>query len=261
MSSTAIQTPTDEINAYGDTIIYHTSDDFGDIFVSEHAPFRDLMFDSIYKQSRVNLEHPEQLAFEYTRAMISVLALTTTAQHITLLGLGGGSLLHSLYHLLPNSQYHVIEVREKVYEVARQFFNIPLAHNIQYTINDAKITLKQMASASSELIFSDLYHANGISPFQKQKRFIKQCHRVLSDEGWLVINYHDLPASNTSFFNYLKGFFVSIFACVTFTDNTILLASKRPVEAFMSHDLQAEALEKALGVKIMPIFKRFKQLA
>lgn len=257
--STLLQIPTDELNAYGERIIYHVKDDFGDIFVSDKPPYRNLMFDNIYKQSSLNLEYPERLVFEYTRAMMTVLAFTKPT-HITLLGLGGASLLHSLYHLMPQSQYHVIEIREQVYEVAKQFFALPKAHNIKYTINDAKDELKKMPDQSTDMIFSDLYHANGISPFQKQKRFIKQCHRVLNHDAWLVINYHDLPANNSSFFNYLKSYFVSIFACVTFTDNTILLASKKPLEAFMTYNTQIEALEQKLDIKLMPIFKRFKQL-
>src|SRR5690554_5818012 len=106
------------------TIVHSTSDSIGNILVVDYPTYRVLSFDSIYEQSGFYLEKPYALVHEYTRIMMLVLGFCEP-RHITLLGLGGGSLLRSLHHYLSHCNFTVIELRKKVYEIAKEYFDIP----------------------------------------------------------------------------------------------------------------------------------------
>ena len=75
--------------------IFRTEDDIGVIVVFQRANKRILSFDYSLEQSCVYMEKPYYLAHEYTQAMLLGL-LFVDAKHVTLLGLGGGGLVHCL---------------------------------------------------------------------------------------------------------------------------------------------------------------------
>ena len=128
---------TGERDFFGDPIIHRTNDAWGDILVIDHRCYRNLTFDSICQQSSMHLNRRHILVHEYTRAMMLVLAFIKP-RHVTILGLGGGCLLRSLYHILPKCELQAVELRQRVYEVATEFFGIPLSKKVTITIADAK---------------------------------------------------------------------------------------------------------------------------
>lgn len=241
-----------------DTTIYRTTDKWGEISVIEREGLRILVFDTSYVQSSMDLHKPYMLVHEYTRAMILVLAFIKP-QHVTLLGLGGGCLLRSLYHVFPNCKVHIIELRQEVYEVAKEFFRLPANSNITVSIADAKSLLKKIPDNSTHIIFADLYSAHGMITLQIQQFFITHCHRALYSDGWLVINYHQLPNAGSFFLKYLRTYFSDIFVCATYSGNYILFASKSRVndlELFI--DAVAE-LEKKLETNLMYLFRQIER--
>lgn len=245
---------------FRDQIVYQTKDEFGSILVTDFRHFRNLMFDSDYEQSSMDIRKPHILAHEYTRVMMLVLTFINPT-HVTLLGLGGGCLLRSLAQASPNCKLQAIELRQKVYDVANTFFGIP-SFNTTVIISDANQYLFDMEDHSTDIIFADMYGAIKMNPFQMQKDFVHQVYKILSNKGWLVINYHDLPSLDSPFFETLFNSFAEIFVCHTTNKrNTILFASKKSLKFPLSYfELPAALLEKRLEVKITPLFKRFTQL-
>lgn len=245
---------------FGNLIIHRTKDAWGPILVIDYRQYRNLTFDSLYDQSSMNIKKPHILVHDYTRAMMLVLAFIKPS-HATFLGLGGGCLLRSLNHILPDCELHAIELRQRVYEIANEFFGIPVSDKITISIADAKQRLTEIDNNSTDIIFADLYYASSMNPFQIQKRFIHQCYRVLDSMGWLVINYHELPDLTSSFFKYLSDLFSDIFVCQTINKkNTILFASKQHITVSLPSELTIIALEKQLEVKLSPLFKRLTKL-
>ena len=251
-----IKTMSDRFN---DSIIYQTTDAWGDIFVIDHLHYRSLMFDSFYEQSSMNVNKPHVLVHNYTCAMMLVLAFIKP-HHVTFLGLGGGCLLRSLYHLLPECKLHIIELRQQVYEVATDFFGIPASKQITVTIADAQQQLKEIDNNSTNIIFADLYNAYNMSPVQIQKDFISECYRVLSYKGWLVVNYHELSDLNTGFLEYLCSIFSDIFVCCIPKGNSILFASKHCTNTLDQFEATVAILEKKLECKLMCLFRHIKRL-
>lgn len=248
-----------EKDFFGNTIIYRTQDAWGDIMVIDRGNNRILAFDPVYEQSSIDLKEPHVPVHEYMRVMMLVLAYIRP-YHVTMLGLGGGNFIHSLHYLLPSCQLHAIELRQKVYDVAIKFFMMPIKNNINVTISDAALAIKNRENKSTQIIFSDIFHAFGMSPFQIQKQFIHHCHRVLDDTGWLVVNYHQLPDLNSGFIQYLHRYFSDIFVCPSLSGNFILFASKSAVEKKNWRHPAVSELEKNLNIKLAQLFKRFKRI-
>jgi len=248
-----------EQDFFGNPIVYRTNDQWGEVIVIDKKDCRVLAFDPIYEQSCIDLKNPHIPFHEYTRIMLLVLAFVNP-RHVTILGLGGGCLVHALHYLLPHCNLLSIELREKVYEAAVNFFQIPIKHNINITISDAKLAITRCEDSSTQIIFADMYKSYGMNPFQIQKQFIQQCHRVLDDTGWLVVNYHQMPALNSSFIQCLQGYFAELFVCLASSGNYILFARKCIIEPINNHQTIIFDLEKKLNIKLMHLFKRITRL-
>lgn len=250
-----------ERDFFGNSIIYHTQDEWGDIFVIDKKHSRVLTFDPVYEQSSISLLTPHIPIHEYTQVMLLVLAFINPS-HITILGMGGGSLIHCLHYLLPQCTLLSIELRKKVYEVAVNFFLLPTHPNLQTIISDAKWAIKTMRDKSTQIIFADMYHSYGMHPLQLQKQFLYQCQRILDDHGWLVVNYHQLPELNSGFMKVLQRYFAKIFVCPAFSGNYIILACKSSSRSsHRNHNLIAiSKIEKQLNLRLMNLFKRLKPI-
>lgn len=247
------------LDVFGD-LVFRTTDAWGDILVIDSRRYRNLTFGSIYDQSSMDRKKPHVLIHEYTRAMVLILAFMKP-QHATILGLGGGCLLRSLYHVIPKCKFHVVELRQQVYDVASEFFGMPTSKNITVTISDAKQQLNEAEECSTNIIFADMYHAAGMNLFQVQKHFLKQCHRVLSKKGWLVVNYCELSNLNTPFFKYLSGLFSDVFVCSIPGGNSVIFASKHRVKTLSRTTFSMTALEKKLEIKLTHLLKKLKRVS
>lgn len=240
-------------------LVYSASDEYGTILVVDYPRYRTLSFDSIYEQSSMYLERPYALVHEYARIMMLVLAFSN-ARHITLLGLGGGSLLRSLHHYLSHCDFLVVELRSRVYEIAKKYFDIPLDKRVRVSINDAYAQLTQSADGSTDIIFADVYDAYHMSPMQAQREFLSECSRVLSKNGWLVINYHRLPDANTPFFSSLADAYSSVFMCSSAYGNHVLFACKSSLVQLDGAEERISRMETVLNESFIPLFRRLMHI-
>lgn len=251
---------TPDRDRFGDPVVYRTSDEFGDILVIDRDSHRSLTFDSIFDQSSVDLKKPNSLVHEYTHAMMLVTAFVKP-RHATILGLGGGCLLRSLHYTWPQCELHAVELRQRVYEVASEYFGIPVSERITVSIADAEQHLINTDDSSTNIIFADMYTAFCMNPFQVQQDFINQCYRVLNKKGWLVINYHEIPDLNISFFKFICSLFSDVYVYKTVIgNNNILFASKDRVDALVQYKSIVAGLEKTLGNKPLNFFNRLTRL-
>lgn len=207
--------------------LYRVEDDRGFIVVTQCGDKRILGFDSELEQSCVLMTKPYYLAHEYTQVMLLGLVLVD-ARHISLLGLGGGGLVHCLSYYYPQISLQVVELRQAVIDVAYDWFNLPQAPQLQVTTADAMAYLAELKSASSDIIFSDLYEANAMSEYQAQQEYIKASYRVLSQQGCLVINYHSMPENDTPVMQCIRQLFSEIYLCEVANGNRIVFFVRVP---------------------------------
>ncbi len=242
------------------TIHHQTQDEHGEILVIDQGQFRILTFGSPFEQSCMDKLNPNLLVHEYMQAMMLVLAFIKPSK-VTLLGLGAGCLLRSLYQNLSSPcTIEAVELRQKVVEVAQTFFSLPTDPRVSITINNAHRWLKETPDNHTQLIFADLFHAEGLDPMQMQKRFIQNCHRILDKKGWLVLNYHKMPDLEAEFFQYISKMFTEIFVCPISSGNNIMFASKVAIKNLGQFDSQVALLEKKLTLPMQGYFRKLTRL-
>ncbi|MFT7185822.1 MAG: spermidine synthase [Pseudohongiellaceae bacterium] len=239
-------------------IIYNTCDEHGNILVFDDMAYRVLNFDSPFEQSSMSLSHPYRLTLKYTQLMILVLAYKKP-NHITLLGLGGGSLLRTLHHVLPECFFSVFELREKVLTVAKEFFFIPIDERVNIIINDAIVEISYAEKDSTDIIFSDLYSAYEMIPAQTQYKFLKECDRILTDDGWLVMNFHKLPDTGSIFLKKLMRLFPTVIIGSE-KGNFILYASKSKPNSITTNTDRVESIEGLIQQNLIPLLFKLKSI-
>jgi len=237
--------------------LFHCEDEMGLILVTQRGGKRVLSFASGFEQSSVLIECPARLTHEYTQIMLLGL-LFVEVRHITLLGLGGGGLVHCLSHFYPQCQLQVVELRQQVIEVARNWFELPQTEQIVLHCGDAARYIAGAPAAHTDLILSDLYEADGMSEVQASVFYIRSCARHLSDSGVMVLNFHQLPTSQSELMRVISEQFSEVFVCDVFSGNYVMFCLKRPMQDSLSAMLpQARALAKYLQ---MPLLYYFRQL-
>lgn len=242
-----------------ENVLYRGSDRDGDILVLDQAGIRILTFDTIFHQSAYFPQRPFTHAHEYTRAMMMVLVFITP-RHITLLGLGGGTLLRTAHHYLPLCHFHVVEKRSLVYDIAKDYFGIPNGGRVEVFINDAMKQLELMESASTEVIFSDIYGAFGASPLQATLRFFRECARVLTATGWLVVNCERSPEKNAGILEFISDCFEEIHVCACAYGNHIVFACKSSPANYEQAEKRLIDLEDAHSEPYAALFRRLRRL-
>ncbi len=238
-------------------VLFRCEDEMGLILVTQRGGRRVLSFGTGLEQSSVLIERPAYLTHEYTQIMLFGL-LFVDARQITLLGLGGGGLVHCLSHFYPQCQLQVVELRQQVIEVARNWFELPQTEQIVMHCGDAARYIARAPDAGTDLILSDLYEGDGMSEVQASVFYIRNCARHLTDNGVMVLNFHQLPAPQSALMQTINEQFAEVFVCDVFSGNYVMFCLKMPLEDSLSALLpEAKALARYLE---MPLLYYFRQL-
>lgn len=240
--------------------IYRIEDAIGAIVVIERGDRRTLTLGSIYEQSSVLLSKPHALVHGYTQAMLLSLLFIKPA-HVTLFGLGGGSLAVCLHRAFPQLTVHAIELRRAVIDVAYQYFYLPHSARLQVTHGEVNDYLKTAPAGSTDIILSDLYHQHGMDALQLKHDYIKRCYDLLSADGWLVLNYHDLPTESSPVIRSIIALFVEVYQCTVPSGNWIIFCGKSTMTTSRGVLTQrAKELEQLIANPLTPHFKQLVRL-
>lgn len=237
--------------------LFRCEDEMGLILVTQRGGKRVLSFGTGLEQSSVLIDRPAYLTHEYTQIMLFGM-LFVEARHITLLGLGGGGLVHCLSHFYPQCQLQVVELRQQVIDVARNWFELPRTEQIDLHCGDAARYIARAPDAHSDLILSDLYEGDGMSEVQASAFYIRNCARHLTEKGVMVLNFHQLPAPQSELMQAINEQFAEVFVCDVFSGNFVMFCLKMPLQSSLSDMLpEAKSLSRQLE---MPLLYYFRQL-
>lgn len=182
---------------FGGKLIHSCRDEFGLIQVVETTDTRSLHFDSSVQQSQIFLHAPMTLAFNYQQ-QLETLVLNATNQawlqgkqleNILMLGVGGGTLASKLFLSLPKTNFTLVDLREKVLQVAHDFFYLPIDSRINTEVADASEFLQQSYGAQPakfEVIIVDIYNEFGLPSFVTKNEFLNQL--INAQPGLVLIN-------------------------------------------------------------------------
>jgi len=93
--------------------------------VSEEEGVRSLHLGGDAIQSSIRLDRPDELALDYTRAMMAFLLFRPLPREVLMIGLGGGSMARYIHQRMPGTRTTVVEINAKVLAAARSMFHFP----------------------------------------------------------------------------------------------------------------------------------------
>lgn len=170
-------------------LLFHTEDEQGAVCVRQLGQHRFLTFGNAVQQSCCNLAQPHRLEHAYTQAMMLAPVLHPNSASALVLGLGGGSLVRALRHALPGLAVTAVESRRTVLDAALAWFCLDDSDpSVRLVCSDAAEFLER-TPAGFDLLFADLYLAEGVNPLQNTRTFLESCRRHLSPGGILLANH------------------------------------------------------------------------
>tara|TARA_R110001592_G_scaffold240929_2_gene501280 strand:+ start:107181 stop:107861 length:681 start_codon:yes stop_codon:yes gene_type:complete len=209
----------------------------------------------------MRLDNPLALVHEYTRVMLLAL-LFKEPEQVTLLGLGGGSLLRALHKHCASTLFQVIELRESVIQVALGHFAIPSDERVVMNNRDGIEYVNEMPAHSTDILFADMYHAYSMEEFQNTTTFLEQCQQLLTADGWLVINFHQLPEFDHPYTEKMCALFAEVLCCGTNTGNYVVMCGKKPLaQPLPAYSDTLAELEQRFGVSLRNSFARMFKLS
>lgn len=178
---------------YDGLTIYSARDEFGLVEVVENRATRKLYFDSPIEQSCLYLNAPMTLNFEYQEKIIDCVQRFAQRQpkhqpiRVLMLGMGGGSMAHHLFHTLPNLQMTVVELRQIVIDCAYRFFHLPDAPEID-VVNEDALSFIADNQHHYDCIIVDIFDAQGLPSALSDLSFQEHLGQSLKSRGQLLFN-------------------------------------------------------------------------
>ncbi|SIT50659.1 Spermine/spermidine synthase family protein (fragment) [Paraburkholderia piptadeniae] len=147
-----------------------------------------LCFDARGVQSCMLRKRPDALALGYTRTMMGFVLLHPGPRHISMIGLGGGSLAKYCYRHLPNARITAVEINREVIALRERFHIPPDDGRLTVLCADGTHYVSS-GEIRSDVLVLDGFVANGLPRELGSRGFYEACHRHLNEDGVLVANF------------------------------------------------------------------------
>ncbi|HYP44525.1 MAG TPA: fused MFS/spermidine synthase [Propionibacteriaceae bacterium] len=154
---------------------------------------RTLMLDGA-PHSYVDLEDPTYLAFDYAKAVASVIDTAYPAdQVLRAYHIGGGGLTVPRYlrQVRPNSPSLVSEIDPGVVRVDVERLQLELGAGIDVRVEDARLGLGRLADDSRDLVVGDAFGGVSVPWHLTTREALTEVDRVLDEDGSYVLNLLD----------------------------------------------------------------------
>lgn len=147
-----------------------------------------------HPQSYVDLDSPENLAFEYVQHFACVLdALPPGPLAVTHVGGAGLSLARYVQAVRPGSPQIVLEPDAALTEVVRAELPLPKGHRIRVRPVDGANGLAALADSSADAVVVDAYAEGRVPAELGAVPFLADIARVLRPGGVALLNLADEP--------------------------------------------------------------------
>lgn len=223
---------------------------WGNIEVWQEGTVRSLYIqNNIATQSQLDMARKEKLLPQYCRAMMSFLLFKSNPKSVLLFGLGGGSIVHFLYHWFPRLKITAVDINDKVINIAKAFFDVSETPQVSVQVADASTYINQTKQHNIDVILVDIHNGECLPAFLYNPDFIAQCFRALSAKGILVINV--LVNTNEELLNLMRALrqsFSGISLCMTLDNqkNILLFAFKSPDKLL---NINANEYQRKYGIE------------
>jgi len=229
------------------------------IDIREKDGLRTLHFESNRLQGAMRIDHPAELALEYTREMMACLLLRDAnrfPRSVLLIGLGAGSQAKFLYRHCPQAHLTAVEISPRVAAAAREHFELPDdAARLDIVIGDGYEYMRTTA-LSFDLILVDGFNEHADPGDLNTLPFYRACRARLSEQGLLAANLIGLSHNYKGGYAHIEAAFDG--RAVLFprckSGNTIAFAATGEPVSLALDELKdrARALEARTGLALLP---------
>jgi spermidine synthase len=211
--------------------------------VSEEDGVRSLHLGGDAIQSSIQLERPDELALDYTRAMMAFLLFQPSPRDVLMIGLGGGSMARYIHQRMPATRTTVVEINAKVLAAARSMFHFPA--------DDARLKVKIACGAdyldgraeSAEVLLVDGFDDGKQPAALCTQAFYDAACAALLPGGVMAVNFMAEEKKLDAYMQRVEKSFDGCVASLTAADrvNIIAFAFKRHPRQLAWEELKKRA--------------------
>lgn len=218
-----------------------------EIDISESIGIRSLHFGTPAVQSAMRLSDPYFLELAYTRAMMAFLLFKPAPENMLMVGLGGGSLAKFCHRQLPQTDLTVVEISQKVTNLARSMFYLPEDDERFRVLHADGAEFMQKNEDGYDVIMLDAYGAHAQPEALTRAEFYAQTRNSLAGDGILVVNLWGSDSRFESYLARIEQAFDSMVLCLPAEkkSNVIVFAFNRHPGNPLWIDLKERARELA----------------
>ncbi len=150
-------------------------------------------------ESMLDLKRPYDLLVSYTRYMFLSYLFRPQQEHVLIVGLGGGSMVHFLEHYDPKVKVDVVEIDPVIVQIADKYFGVRSGGNVNVVTRDAFAYLRTTAE-KYDVIYMDAFlkpsgqtDETGSPLKMKTINFYKEVQKKLTPDGLVVFNINPHP--------------------------------------------------------------------
>jgi len=158
-------------------------------FVVQDGLSRSLHFTLGETQSSMQVDQPDELAIDYTRTMMGFLLLNARPRNITMIGLGGGSLVKFCRRHLPFAPMTVVENNPAVIGLRKEFGIPDDDDGLRVVVEDGAAHLAA-SPADIDVLMVDGFYSSGQPAQLCSQAFYDDCFSALAPGGVLAVNLH-----------------------------------------------------------------------
>ncbi len=213
--------------------------------VSEEDGVRSLHLGGDAIQSSIRLDRPDELALDYTRAMMAFLLFQPLPREVLMIGLGGGSMARYIHQRMPETRTTVVEINAKVLAVARSMFHFPPDDaRLKVEIADGADYVCEHAGSADVLLVDGFDDGKQPAALCTQA-FYDAAYAALRSGGVMAVNFMAEERKLDVFLQRIEKSFDERVICLKAADrvNLIAFAFKRQPQALTWTELRKRARE------------------
>jgi spermidine synthase len=176
-------------------IIHKKNSLYNSILVYKNGSVVSLKFGrraSVYLQSQIDLDNPQQLLLEYTKMTFCGLLYKPEPETMLVLGLGGGVIPTQMRHYFPSLEIDVAEIDPDVGPAATRFMGFKEDEKLKVTVDDGRMFIKKQLRKNPvpkyDMIVLDAFNGDYIPFHLMTKEFLEEVKGVLADDGVVIAN-------------------------------------------------------------------------
>lgn len=232
--------------------------------VSEEDGVRSLHLGGDAIQSSIRLDRPDELALDYTRAMMAFLLFRPLPREVLMIGLGGGSMARYIHQRMPGTRTTVVEINPKVLAAARSMFHFPADDaRLKVEIADGADYLAEQPETADVLLVDGFDDGKQPAALCTQK-FYDAAYDALRPGGVMSVNFMAEEKKLDVYLQRIEKSFDERVICLKAADrvNLIAFAFKRhPRElAWATLKQRARALKKIHALPLEEFVSGLKEL-